>query len=420
MRLKQELQAIAESARGASRPLALLSTSRKNKALKNMAKAIARSKGLIKEANAKDLKDARKKGLRQSFVDRLELSDKRIKSMADSIHAIAKLEDPVGTLDDLTKRPNGLLIGKMRVPIGVFLVIYESRPNVTADCAALALKSGNSLILRGGREAINSNIAIFDILNGAALKSGIPKGALNLVRTTDRSAVNILLKLEGTVDLVIPRGGESLIREVTRKSRIPVIKHYKGVCHTYIDDHADLNMAESISFNAKVQRPGVCNAMETLLVHEGVAARFLPTMAKKLVDAGVELRGCELTRKILKNFNVKKARESDWREEYLDLRLSVKVVGSLEEAMDHIEKYGTRHSDSIVTESSRNAMRFLQGVDSSSVYVNASTRFTDGFEFGKGAEIGISTDKIHARGPMGVEDLTTYKYVIFGSGQIRK
>jgi len=420
MHLKQEMEKIACGAKEASRSLGLLSARRKNSALKKMAQAIGRAGLRIRKANRRDLKAAARQKLPLSFIDRLELTDKRIKAMSDSIYAITKLEDPVGVIEELTRRPNGLLIGKMRVPIGVFLVIYESRPNVTADCAALALKSGNSLILRGGREAINSNIAIFDTLNTAATKSGVPRGAINLVKTTDRKAVNLLLGLEGLVDLVIPRGGESLIREVTRKSRIPVIKHYKGVCHVYIDEYADLNMAESISYNAKVQRPGVCNAMETLLVHKDVAARFLPSLAKKLGKAGVEIRGCDRTRKILKSSNVVKARESDWCEEYLDLILSVRVVGSLKEAMDHIDRFGTRHSDAIVTENQDNAMKFLRGVDSSSVYVNASTRFTDGFEFGKGAEIGISTDKIHARGPMGVEELTTYKYIIFGSGQIRK
>ncbi len=326
----------------------------------------------------------------------------------------------MGTIDKLIKRPNGMQIRKIRVTIGVICVIYESRPNVTADCIALCLKSGNSLILRGGSEAINSNIAIFDALQKAASKMGLPKNSFNMIKTTDRKAVDIMLGLEGTIDLVIPRGGESLIKEVSKKSRIPVIKHYKGVCHVYVDEYADLNMAESISFNAKIQRPGVCNAMETLLVHKDVAARFLPSMAKRFVEAGVELRGCPLTRKILRRITVKPAKESDWRTEYLDLILSVKVVNNLEEAIGHINKYGTSHSDAIVTENHGHAMKFLTEVDSSSVYVNASTRFTDGYEFGKGAEIGISTDKLHARGPVGVEELTTYKYVIFGNGQVRK
>ena len=418
--MKSEIVKIAEGAKAASRSLLSLKTGLKNAILKEMARALVRSKSYIMKANEKDLKRARGRKLNAAFIDRLRLTDKRIKDMAGSINEVAKLGDPVGTIEKLIKRPNGLQIRKMRVPIGVICVIYESRPNVTADCIALCLKSGNSLILRGGSVAINSNIAIFDALQKAASKMGLPKNSFNMIKTTDRKAVDIMLGLEGTIDLVIPRGGESLIKEVSKKSRIPVIKHYKGVCHVYVDECADLNMAESISFNAKVQRPGVCNAMETLLVHKDVAARFLPSMAKRFVEAGVELRGCPLTRKILRRITVKPARESDWRTEYLDLILSVKVVNNLEEAIDHINKYGTSHSDAIVTENREYAMKFLTEVDSSSVYVNASTRFTDGYEFGKGAEIGISTDKLHARGPMGVEELTTYKYVIFGNGQVRK
>lgn len=418
--MKSEIVKIAEGAKAASRSLLSLKTGLKNAILKEMARALVRSKSYIMKANEKDLKRARGRKLNAAFIDRLRLTDKRIKDMAGSINEVAKLGDPVGTIEKLIKRPNGLQIRKMRVPIGVICVIYESRPNVTADCIALCLKSGNSLILRGGSVAINSNIAIFDALQKAASKMGLPKNSFNMIKTTDRKAVDIMLGLEGTIDLVIPRGGESLIKEVSKKSRIPVIKHYKGVCHVYVDEYADLNMAESISFNAKVQRPGVCNAMETLLVHKDVAARFLPSMAKRFVEAGVELRGCPLTRKILRRITVKPARESDWRTEYLDLILSVKVVNNLEEAIDHINKYGTSHSDAIVTENREYAMKFLTEVDSSSVYVNASTRFTDGYEFGKGAEIGISTDKLHARGPMGVEELTTYKYVIFGNGQVRK
>lgn len=419
MKLKTKIINIATRAKKASRPLGALSTGTKNAALKKMARSILRSGAYIRKANDKDLRKAGERKMPPAFIDRLELSAKRIKGMADSVNDIAGLKDPVGVVEELTKRPNGLLIGKMRVPIGSFLVIYESRPNVTADCIALALKSGNSLILRGGREAINSNRAIFNTLERPALSAGIPDGAINIIPTTDRKAVDILLGLDGLIDLVIPRGGESLIREVTKKSRIPVIKHYKGVCHTYIDDGADLNMAESISYNAKTERPGVCNAMETLLVHKGIARRFLPGMAKKFKAAGVEMRGCARTRHILRKAGVKAAAERDWYTEYLDLIVSIKVVDNVKEAIDHIEKYGTRHSDAIVTDNSKHAMEFVQKVDSSSVYVNASTRFTDGYEFGKGAEIGISTDKLHARGPMGLEELTTYKYVIFGNGQVR-
>jgi len=418
MKLEQNIANMAKRAKEASIALSILSTRVKNRALKNMAHAIIKSKPGIKSANEKDLKNAGRK-LSTAFIDRLELTDKRIHAMADSIREIARLEDPIGAVEELSRRPNGLLIGKMIVPIGVMSVIYESRPNVTADCAALSVKSGNAIILRGGREAINSNIAIFDGLDKAALKGGLPKNSINLVRTTDRKAVDVLLRQEGLIDLIIPRGGESLIREVTKKSRIPVIKHYKGVCHVYVDKYADLSMAESIAYNAKVQRPGVCNAMEALLVHKDVAGRFLPGMAARFEAAGVEMRGCPLTRKILKDNRIKSATEKDWGTEYLALVLSIKVVRSLDDATRHIENYGTRHSDAIVTEDYRQAMKFLKAVDSSSVYVNASTRFTDGHEFGKGAEIGISTDKLHARGPMGVEDLTTYKYVILGSGQVR-
>ena len=417
--MKNKLIKMAEDARGASRELGILKTDVKNAALKEMARAIIESKSDIMAANEKDLKNAKKLNLTPALMDRLKLTDKRIESMASSILAVIDLEDPVGIIEKETKRPNGLLIKKTRVPIGVVCVIYESRPNVTADCIALCLKSGNALILRGGSEAINSNIAIYNALSGAARKAGIPKNSFNLVKVTDRKAVDILLAREGVIDVVIPRGGESLIKEVTKKSRIPVIKHYKGVCHVYVDEDADLNMAESIAYNAKVQRPGVCNAMETLLIHEHVAARFLPGMAKKLRGAGVELKGCAITRKILRNIDIRAAKESDWHAEYLDLILSIKVVKSLKEAIDHINKYGTSHSEAIVTEAKDRATEFLKKVDSSSVYVNASTRFTDGYEFGKGAEIGISTDKIHARGPMGLEELTTYKYVIFGNGQIR-
>ena len=420
MKLEKEIIKIAEDAKSASGKLALLKTEIKNSILKGMAAAVIKAKASILRANEKDLRRAKKKKLSEPMIDRLKLTEKRISQMAETLSAVAKLDDPVGALEKLVKRPNGLLIGKKRVPIGVIAVIYESRPNVTADCVALCLKSGNSLILRGGSEAINSNIAIFEVLNKVARRCGLPKGSINLIRTTDRKAVDVLLGAEGIIDVIIPRGGESLIKEVTRKSRIPVIKHYKGVCHVYVDEYAELSMAESISYNAKVQRPGVCNAMETLLVHKDVAGRFFPGIAAKLIGAGVEIRGCALTRRILKKRNITAAKEADWHTEYLDLTLSVKVVDSIEEAIRHINKYGTSHSDAIVTENYEHAMEFLDRVDSSSVYVNASTRFTDGYEFGKGAEIGIATGKIHARGPVGLEELTTYKYIIFGNGQIRE
>jgi len=419
MDLKKEIKKIGVAAKLASRKLAWMNTGRKNAILRSAAKALLVSQARILKANEKDIKAAKAGKLSPALIDRLKLTEERIKAMADSMSAIARLDDPVGVIEKMVKRPNGLLIGKMKVPIGVIGVIYESRPNVTADCIGLCLKSGNGLILRGGKEAINSNIAIFDVINKAALASALPKNAINLIKTTERSAVESMLTLKDEIDLIIPRGGESLITEVTKKSLIPVIKHYKGVCHVYVDEEAELNMAEHVVHNAKVQRPGVCNAMETLLVHKDVAARFLPSMAKKFKAAGVEMRGCALTRRILKNFDVKKAEESDWYEEYLDLVISIKVVKDFDEAISHIAKYGTSHSEAIITENYKRAMQFLERVDSSAVYVNASTRFTDGKEFGKGAEIGISTDKLHARGPMGLEELTTYKYVIFGDGHVR-
>ena len=337
--------------------------------------------------------------------------------MADSLFEISTLKDPVGDVIETIKRPNGLLIKKIRVPIGVILIIYESRPNVTSDCIGLCVKSGNSCVLRGGSEAINSNIAIFEVLNSEALKSKIPEGAIIMIQDTARVIVEELLQQEGLIDLVMPRGGESLIREVAKRSRLPVIKHYKGVCHTYVDETANLKMAEEICYNAKVQRPGVCNAMETMLVHRRIAKAFLPPMIKRLEEAGVEIRGCVETKRIVKGITL--AKEADWYTEYLDLVLSVKVVKDVEEAIQHIMKYGSFHSDAIITEDEASGGRFLKEVDSACVYVNASTRFTDGGEFGKGAEIGISTDNIHARGPMGLEELTSYKYIIFGNGQVR-
>lgn len=416
--LKQKISQMAQDAKQASRELAGVSTEVKNRALLEMARALSKKSGTILSANQKDLKKAQREGLSSALIDRLLLSRKRIKSMIRSLEEVAALKDPVGEIIKMWKRPNGLRIGKLRVPIGVIGIIYESRPNVTCDCISLCLKSGNSVILRGGREAINSNLAIFKVLNNIAIKSGIPSNSINLIRTTDRRAVQILLKLEGLVDLIIPRGGEGLIREVARLSKIPVIKHYKGICHTYVDEDADLNMAERICYNAKVQRPGVCNAMETLLVHQDVAARFLPGMIKSFREAGVEIRGCPLTKKIVKG--IKSATQKDWSTEYLDLILSVKVVSNLDEAIEHITRFGSMHSEAIVTDNPKRAQEFLERVDAACVFVNASTRFTDGGEFGLGSEIGISTDKLHARGPMALEELTTYKYIVYGSGQVRE
>lgn len=417
--MKIKIKRLCEKAKAASRELALVDTRVKNKALRAMAGALIKKKAVIVKANQKDIRFAKSRGLSSALVDRLTLSDIRIDAMARSLREIAGLKDPVGDVIETVKRPNGLLIKKVRVPVGSILIIYESRPNVTSDCIGLCLKSGNSVILRGGKEAINSNIAIFDTLAPEAVKHGIPDGAISIVRDTNHSTVNDLLKATGLIDLVIPRGGESLINEVAKNSRIPVIKHYKGVCHTYVDASADQEMAGNIAFNAKVQRPGVCNAMETLLVSEEIAKDFLPWMIDRFRRAGVEIRGCPKTRRI-SGLAVKKATERDWYTEYLDLILSVRVVKGVDEAIAHIMKYGSYHSDTIVTEDKGNAAKFLARVDSACVYVNASTRFTDGGEFGKGAEMGISTDKIHARGPMGLEELTSYKYLIYGNGQVRR
>lgn len=416
--LKKDIIDIAKNAKEASLIMGQISSAVKDKALLAMAEGLEKNKARILSANRKDVLAAKNKKLKAAFIERLTLNDKSIKAMADSLRQVAAIHDPIGEIIKMWTRPNGLWIGKLRVPLGVVGVIYESRPNVTADCISLCLKSGNSAILRGGSEAINSNIAIYSVLNDAARRCGIPDGAINLIKTTDRGAVRILLTLSGYVDLIIPRGGESLIKEVAGHSRIPVLKHYKGVCHVYVDEDADLNMAEKICFNAKVQRPSVCNAMETLLVNRDVAARFLPSMVKKYKEAGVEIRGCPATRKIVKG--IKAATEKDWSAEYLDLILSVKVVKDMDEAIGHINKYSTKLSDAIVTENYHNSVNFLRKVDSAAVYVNASTRFTDGGEFGFGAEIGISTDKFHARGPVGAEELTSYKYIVFGSGQVRE
>jgi len=418
MNLKEEILRIAKKAREAGQGLANLSSVVKNETLSEMARTLQARKDEILKENHKDLILAKEKGLSPAFIDRLTLNEKRIKQMSDALREIAKLEDPVGKIDSMRRRPNGLLIGKMRVPLGVIGFIYESRPNVTVDAAGLCLKAGDAVILRGGSEAINSNIALYDALNEAIQKTGLPEGCIQLIRTTDRKAVEEMLKLNEYIDVIIPRGGESLIKMVTRSSTIPVIKHYKGICHVYVDEEADLKMAEDIAFNAKVQRPGVCNAMETLLVAEKVADGFLPGMIKKFENAGVEIRGDERTCRL--SPTAKTAVEEDWTTEYLDLILSVKVVSGIDEAIGHINRYGSHHSDAIVTTSYLKSRKFLQEVDSAAVYVNASTRFTDGGEFGLGAEIGISTQKLHARGPMGVNELTTTKFVILGEGQIRE
>ncbi len=409
---------IAERARKASLILAKAASGPRNDALFRMARGIADRADYIIGENKKDVDEARAKGLSAAMIDRLKLTEDRLARIADGLRQVSAQEDPVGEIVRMWKRPNGLLVGKMRIPLGVIGIIYESRPNVTADAAGLCVKSGNAVILRGGSETIRSNIAIGEVLRESLKGAGLPEDAVQVVPVTDRGVVLEMLKLEEYIDLVIPRGGEGLIRFVAENSRIPVLKHYKGVCHIFVDESAQQGMAESVCLNAKVQRPGVCNAMETMLVHEKIAKKFLPGAAKRFEEEGVELRGCERTRKILPG--IKKAGESDWHEEYLDLILSVKVVKDIDEAISHIEKYGSMHTESIITENYTNSQKFVNGVNSSTVMVNASTRFSDGYELGLGAEIGVSTSKLHAFGPMGALELTTTKFVVFGEGQIRE
>ncbi|MDD5634235.1 MAG: glutamate-5-semialdehyde dehydrogenase [Candidatus Omnitrophica bacterium] len=419
MNTSEKMKDILCTARSAARELAVAGRDKKDKALLEMASSLELSKDEIKKANLVDIEKAEKNGKTKAFIDRLKLDDERIDAMVAMLRDVAKLDDPVGKTLEKKRRPNGLLIEKVSVPIGVIGIIYESRPNVTADCVALCVKSGNVAILRGGSDAINSNIAVYNALKKGAEKEGLLKGSFILIEDTSREMIDAMLSAVGGIDLVMPRGGESLISEVASKSRIPVIKHYKGICHVYVDSKAKLDMAENICINAKVQRPGVCNAMETMLVHEKVAGVFLPRIAEKLFKNGVRIKGCAKTRDILKGSAVEEATEKDYYTEWLGLVLSVKVVTSLSEAVEHISKYGSSHSDAIVTEDKKAAAEFTACVDSAAVYVNASTRFTDGGEFGKGAEIGISTDKIHARGPMGLEELCSYKYIVHGCGQVR-
>jgi glutamate-5-semialdehyde dehydrogenase len=417
MLLKDKIIKMLKDVKEASLKLGNISTKDKDKAILAMASALLKNTKYILSENAKDVALSNKTGLSKALVDRLALTEKRIKEMADSLKQVASLKDPVGRILRQWKRPNGLIIKKVSVPIGVIGIIYESRPNVTSDCAGLCLKSGNACVLRGGSESINSNLAIHKVITKGLGKFGIPESAVAMINVTDRLAVEILLKQTNLIDVVIPRGGEGLIRYVAENSLIPVIKHYKGVCHLYVDKDADLEMALDIMLNAKVQRPGVCNAIEKMLVHKDIARKFLPQAARVLDDKGVELRGCSETLKILRG--IKQAKESDWHEEYLDLILTIKVVKGADDAISHINKYGSRHSDAIVTKNKLTAERFLKEVDSACVYHNASTRFTDGYQFGMGAEIGISTDKIHARGPMALEELCSYKYIVLGSGQTR-
>ncbi|TVP88516.1 MAG: glutamate-5-semialdehyde dehydrogenase [Thioalkalivibrio sp.] len=411
------MQGLGEAARAASRVLAEADAGRKNSALTAIAEVILDQREPLMEANRRDLEAGRARGLDAALLDRLAFNDARIEAMAEGCRQVAALADPVGEITDLAYRPSGIQVGRMRVPLGVIGIIYESRPNVTIDAAALCLKSGNATILRGGSEAVHSNRALAGIIQAGLAAAGLPRSAVQIVDTTDRAAVGELLRMSAYVDVLVPRGGKGLIERVSRESLIPVIKHLDGVCHVYIDAAADADKAFAVAVNAKTQRYGTCNTMETLLVHRDQAAAMLPRLQRAYAEHGVELRGCERTRAVLPD--IRPAAESDWTEEYLAPVLAIRVLDSLDEAIDHINTHGSGHTDSILTEDWSAARRFLRAVDSSSVMVNASTRFADGFEYGLGAEIGISTDKLHARGPVGLEGLTTQKYVVLGDGHVR-
>jgi glutamate-5-semialdehyde dehydrogenase len=415
---KDEALSLGKRAKVAARQLAQVSTTDKNRVLSLMADQLEAQSSFLVAENAKDLASAKTAGVSSAVLDRIALNAGRIKGMAKGLRDVAALPDPVREVIKMWRRPNGLQVGRMRIPLGVIGIIYEARPNVTADAAALCLKSGNAVILRGGSEAHHSNQAIGAVLRQACAETSVPQDAVQMVEVKDHAFVNELLQLESYIDLIIPRGGEDLIRAVVANSKIPVIKHYKGVCHVYVDADASLETAKRICFNAKVQRPAVCNSMETLLVHEAIAPKFLPPMIAEYQAAGVEIRGCEKTRAMAPG--VKPAAESDWTEEYLDLILAVRIVKDMDEAIDHIERYGSEHTESIVTTNYQRSREFIDRVNSSAVMVNASTRFNDGGELGLGAEIGISTSKIHAFGPMGLEELTTTKFIVFGDGQIRE
>lgn len=415
-----DVMAMAQQARRAAQALALADGLIKNRALLAMADNLLQNSYHLQNTNALDLQSAQEKGLNPAMIDRLRLDDSRIKAMAEGLRQIASLDDPVGEITALKTRPNGMRVGRMRVPLGVIGIIYESRPNVTADAAALCVKSGNAVILRGGSEAYHSNRAISACLTAGLLVAGLPVEAVQYIDTTDRSAVGDLLKCDQFVDVIIPRGGKDLIRRIMAESRIPVIKHLDGICHTYIDRDADMEMAQALAFNGKMQRTGVCNTTETLLVHRSVAEAFLPQICQQLQDSGCELRVCPETRALLpESMATKNALPDDWDSEYLAAILSIRVVAGLAEAMAHIETHSSRHTEVIVTENYNRALRFLREVDSAAVMVNASSRFSDGFEFGLGAEMGISTDKLHVRGPVGLEGLTTQKYIVLGNGQLR-
>ena len=416
--IKTAMQDIGRRARAAARTMARAETAAKNAALAAMAEAIEKGATALIAANRRDLDAGRQHGLDAAMLDRLELNPARIAAMADGLRQIAALPDPVGSITDLNYRPSGIQVGRMRVPLGVIGIIYESRPNVTADAAGLCLKSGNAAILRGGSEAIHSNQAIAVCIHAGLKTAGLPADAVQVIETTDRAAVGALITMKEYVDVIVPRGGKGLIERISAEATIPVIKHLHGVCHVYLDDKADFDKGVRVAFNAKTQRYGTCNTMETLLVHRAVADKFLPVLGKMYRDQGVELRGCAATQKILSG--IKAATEEDWHTEYLAAILSIRVLDGLDQAIEHIATYGSAHTDSIVTEDITRARRFLREVDSSSVMVNASTRLADGFEYGLGAEIGISTDKIHARGPVGLEGLTSVKFIVLGDGHVRK
>lgn len=411
------MTSLGEIARQASKTIASANTQTKNTALVAIADELSARQSDILDANAKDIKEAQKKGLADALIDRLTLTSETVGNMAKGIVQISELPDPIGEISDMRPRPSGIKVGKMRMPIGVIGMIYESRPNVTADAAGLCLKSGNAVILRGGSESINSNQVIGQCISTALTATRLPQGVVQVVETTDRDAVGQLVTLKDYVDVIIPRGGKGLVERIAKESLIPVIKHLDGVCHVYVDKDADLEKALSIADNAKTQRYGTCNTMETLLIHESLASTFLPKIAEILSKKNVEIRGDDASR--IHIVDALAAQESDWHEEYLAPILSVKVVSSLDEAIQHISKYGSQHTDAIVTENESNAHRFIREVDSSSVMINASTRFADGFEYGLGAEIGISTNKLHARGPVGLDGLTNLKWVVFGNGEIR-
>ncbi len=418
MNVSEYMQTLGQNARLAARAMARASTEDKNKALLAIADSISEQRDRVKAANQRDMQRGQENGLDAALLDRLELTDERIDTMIEGLQQVAALADPVGEITDLKYRPSGIQVGKMRVPLGVIGIIYESRPNVTIEAASLCLKSGNAAILRGGSEAIEANQALSDCIRAGLESAGLPATAVQVVETTDRAAVGELITMPEYVDVVVPRGGKGLIERISRDAKVTVIKHLDGICHVYIDEFADKTKAVNIAINAKTHRYGTCNTMETLLVHQAVAATLLPELAAAYAGLGVELRGCARSVEILNDITA--ATDADWDTEYLAPVLAVRIVDSLEEAMDHINDHGSHHTDSIVTENYTLARRFLTEVDSSSVMVNASTRFADGFEYGLGAEIGISTDKIHARGPVGLEGLTSQKYVVLGNGEVRK